>query len=159
MFVHLTAEKNVKAILRNGLSRLRRAGAVPSGIFAMPVTRSFCVSHQWLRELKRRGLGPIAGIYFRVPDDETVWVGHYNQPHQRMTAAEAVGLIASQPSPEGYQVIVPRKIARSEVHRFRTLPQVIGWRYQPGSHGSRPCPCPVCLKGNFGARRIRQKFD
>jgi hypothetical protein len=44
MFVHLTAEKNVKAVLRNGISRLRkpiqRASGV-SGIFAMPVTRNF----------------------------------------------------------------------------------------------------------------------
>src|SRR5262252_2465123 len=96
MFVHLTAEKNVKAILRNGISRLRKTHRYPPCIFAMPVTRNFYLSHQWLRELKRRGLGPIAGVYFRIADDETVWVGHYNQPHLSMKAAEALGLIAGQ---------------------------------------------------------------
>jgi len=131
----------------------------PRGIFAMPVTRNFYVSHQWLRELKRRGQGPIAGVYFRVADDETVWVGHYNQSHQSMTAVQALALIANQETPEGYQVIVPRRISRAEIHRVRLLPQVVGWRYQPGAHGKRPCPCPICVRGNYGARRIRQKYE
>ncbi|WP_407927460.1 hypothetical protein [Kitasatospora setae] len=25
--------------------------------------------------------------------------------------------------------------------RIRTAPQVVGWRYRPGSHGTRPCTC------------------
>ncbi len=158
MFVHLTVEKNLKAILRRGLSRLRKPHGYPSGIFAMPVTRNFYISHQWLRELKRRGQGPIAGVYFRIADDEMVWVGHYNQPHQSMTAAQATALIADQKNSEGYQVIVPRRIARSEIHRVRQLPQVLGWRYQPGAHGKQPCPCPACTGGSYGARRIRKKY-
>jgi len=157
MFVHLTAEKNAKAILRNGISRLRRVQ--PSGIFAMPVTRNFYVSHQWLRELKRRGQRAVVGIYFRIGDSEPVWVGHYNQPHQSMTAAQAQALIADQRTPEGYQVIVPRRINSNEIHRVRRLPQVVGWRYQPGAHGKKPCPCPICVRGNYGARRIREKFE
>ena len=75
----------------------------------MPVTRNFYVSHQWLRELKRRGQGVITGIYFRIPDDETVWVGHYDQAHQSMTAAEAAAtILATEPS-EGFEVIIPRR--------------------------------------------------
>ncbi len=159
MFVHLSAEKNVKAILRNGITRLKKLQRTPQGIFAMPVTRNFYVSHQWLRELKRRGHGPVAGVYFRIADEQTVWVGHYNQPHKSMTAAQALALIAGQESPQGYQVIVPRRITRSEIHRVRRLPQVVGWRYQPGAHGMKPCPCPICVQGNYGARRIREKYD
>lgn len=158
MFVHLTAEKNVKAILRNGISRLRKQSQTPSGVFAMPVTRNFYVSHQWLRELKRRGQGPVAGIYFRVGDEEVVWVGHFNRPHQSMTASQALALIDEQTA-EGFQVIIPHRIERSEIHRVRRLPQVLGWRYYPGAHGRKPCPCPICVRGNYGARRIRKKYE
>ena len=76
----------------------------------MPVMRNFYVSHQWLRELKRRGRGEIVGVYFRIADDETVWVGHYNQAHQQMTAAEATTMIHSEESAEGFEVIIPRRI-------------------------------------------------
>src|SRR5262245_39048938 len=109
MFVHLTREKDIKAILRNGISRLRKRSGRPHGIFAMPVTRNFYVSHQWLRELKRRGPGTIAGVYFRIPDEENVWVGHYNQSHRQMTAAEAAALMSGSESQEGYEVIIPRR--------------------------------------------------
>ena len=158
MFVHLAPKKKVKAILRNGISRLQRKTGVPSGIFAMPVTHTFYVSHQWLRELKRRGQGPVAGIYFRIPDEVTVWLGHYNQAHQPLAAARAAGLIAKQENHEGFQVIIPRRISKSEIHRVRVLPQIVGWRYFPGAHGKKPCPCPVCQSGNYGAGRIRQKY-
>lgn len=159
MFVHLTAEKNVKRILRNGLSRLRKRGDCPQGIFAMPVTRNFYVSHQWLRELKRKGQGAIAGVYFPISDDEQVWVGHYNQAHREMTAAEAVALLARGESREGYEIIIPRRIGKDEIHRVRMLPQVVGWRYYPAAHGNKPCGCSFCQRGNYGARRLREEFE
>jgi hypothetical protein len=90
MFVHLAPESRIALIRRNGIRRLRRTtGSFPGGVFAVPVTRNFYVSHQWLRELKRRNRGPIAGVYFRVPDTERVWVGHYNQGHRRPGADSA----------------------------------------------------------------------
>ena len=91
MFVHLALESQSKQIQRVGISRLRKPfGECPGGVFAVPVVRDFYVSHQWLRELKRRNAGPIVGIYFRIPDTDTVWVGHYNQNHREMSAAESV---------------------------------------------------------------------
>ena len=160
MFVHLTAEKQVKVIVRNGITRFRKSRiAGQSGIYAMPVMRNFYVSHQWLRELKRRGRGPIAGIYFRVPDAETVWLGHYNQAHQQMTAAEATAAIHEAESAEGFEVIIPRRITAKEIHRVRRLPQIVGWRYYPGSHGKRPCGCPYCQRGEYGAKRLREKYE
>ena len=159
MFVHLTAEKQLKSILRNGISRLRRQRGGIRGIFAMPVTRNFYVSHQWLRELKRRGQRPIAGVYFRIPDDETVWVGHYNQAHRKMAAAEATVAIQEAQPAEGFEVIVPRRIAAKEIHRVRRLPQILDWRYYPGSHGKRPCGCAFCQRGRYGARRLRDKYE
>lgn len=160
MFVHLAPEKRVKSILRNGISRLRKSRTPgQSGVFAMPVTRNFYVSHQWLRELKRRGQGEIVAVYFRVPDKENVWLGHYNQAHQQMTATEASATILAASPAEGFEVIIPRRIEASEIHRVRKLPQVVGWRYYPGAHGKRPCGCPYCQRGDYGARRLREKSE
>ncbi len=144
MFVHLTPGKNVKAILRSGITRLRKNNWRPTGVYAMPVTRNFYVSHQWLRELKRGRQRTICAVYFRIPDDEQVWVGHYNQNHHQLSASEAAALIGSSESREGYEVIIPRKVAESEIHRVRHLPQVIGWRYMPGAHKLSTCMCIVC---------------
>jgi len=139
---------------------MRRAwGDFPGGIFAVPVTRNFYVSHQWLRELKRRTQGPIAGIYFRVPDDERVWVGHYNQGHQWMSASEAAGEFMVAEDAKGWQVIIPRRIEASEIHRIRQLPQVIGWRFSPSAKGKPPfCTCKFCIRGDYGASRLRERL-
>ena len=153
MFVHLTPEKNLKAILRSGITALRKKPRhrLPAwgpfehgGVYATPVTRNFYVSHQWLRELKRGGQRTVCAVYFRIPDYEWVWVGHYNQNHRVMPAAEAAALMTSSESWEGYEVIIPRKVLRSEIHRTRQLPQVIGWRYMPGAHKLSTCMCIVC---------------
>src|SRR5947207_10704788 len=109
MFVHLAPASRIALIRRNGISRLRRQWReFLGGIFAVPVTRSFYISHQWLRELKRRNVGPIAGVYFRISDDEPVWVGHYGQAHRWMTAAEAVAEFMATLTREGWEVLIPR---------------------------------------------------
>lgn len=159
MFVHLTPEKSLKAILRNGISRLRKGANAFQGIYAMPVTRNYFVSHQWLRELKRRGEGPVVGIYFRVSDDETVLVGHYGQAHQEMTAAEAVALMMNAENKEGFEVIIPRRIGAKEIHRYKSISQIVGWRYYPGANGKKPCCCPYCQRGQYGARKLREKDE
>jgi len=125
----------------------------------MPVTRNFYISHQWLRELKRRNSGPIAGIYFRIPDDVQVWVGHYGQAHRWMTANEATAEFMKADSREGWEVVIPRRIDVSEIHRIRRLPQVVGWRYKPGSHGFKPCGCDFCQRGQYGAKRLRDEYN
>lgn len=161
MFVHLTPESRVALVRRNGIGRLRKSlGGAPNGIFAMPVTRNFYISHQWLRELKRRGQRTIAGVYFRIPDQETVWVGHYGQAHEEMTAAEAMSEFMASESREGWEVIIPRRIAAKEIHRVRALPQVVGWRYFPGAKGKPPfCPCKFCTRGEYGAARMRARLE
>jgi hypothetical protein len=78
-FVHLTSESDLARIRRDGINRSRRTRLeLPRGVFAVPITRNFFISHQWLRELKRCSGGMVAGIYFRIPDDEPVLVGHYH---------------------------------------------------------------------------------
>src|SRR3954453_19452992 len=105
MFVHLAPQSRTAMIRRNGISRLLRPrGDFPGGVFAVPVTRNFYVSHQWLRELKRRNAGTIAGIYFRIPDEARVWVGHYGQAHSWMTAAEASAVFGAAEVREGWEV-------------------------------------------------------
>jgi hypothetical protein len=159
MFVHLALESSADRIRRSGISRIRKAReAFPGGVFAVPVTRKFFLSHQWLRELKRQGAGPIAGVYFRVADDERVWVGHYHQRHQWMTAAEAVATFMSATAREGWEVVIPRRIAADEIHRVRSLRQVFGWRYYPGAHGKKPCPCEYCTRGEYKAASIRRRL-
>ncbi len=108
-FVHLTPEHNLKFILRNGIRRLTQRGTGILGVYVSPVTPNFYASHQWVRELKRRNAGPIVAIYLRIPDEEMVSVGRYNEEHLQMTAA----------------------------------------------HGKKPCGCPYCQRGNYGARKLR----
>src|SRR5215813_706901 len=130
MFVHLAPESRVTQIRRKGISRVRAGGSdCRTGVFAAPVTRNFYASHQWLRELRPRNAGPLVGIYFRIPDEQRVWVGHYGQAHRWLSAAEAVAAFVAAEDPMGWEVVVPRRIEASEIHRTRTLRQVIGWRY------------------------------
>ncbi len=160
MFVHLALESRVAQIRRNGIARLRRpVGQRPGGVFAVPVTRNFYASHQWLRELKRRNRGPLAGIYFRIPDDQRVWVGHYGRAHQPLTAAQAVALFAAADDPLGWEVVIPRRIEASEIHRTRGLPQVVGWRFSPNAKGKPPfCTCKFCTRGEYGAAKMRKRL-
>nr|WP_042187079.1 HEAT repeat domain-containing protein [Kibdelosporangium sp. MJ126-NF4]CEL17794.1 hypothetical protein [Kibdelosporangium sp. MJ126-NF4]CTQ90982.1 hypothetical protein [Kibdelosporangium sp. MJ126-NF4] len=153
LFVHLTPEKNVRGIVRSGIKKGAR------GVFCLPVLPSYVISHQWLRELRRGGQRTFVAVDFRVPDDEPVSVGHYGRLAQDMTAAQAVGVVRDQEDPRGYEIIVPRAIARGELHRVRHVNQVSGWRYAPNQHGVRPCACPVCLPtGAFKAADIRARY-
>jgi len=160
MFVHLAPESQIGLIRRNGIRRLRRAvGNFPGGVFAVPVTRSFYVSHQWLRELKRRNQGPIAAVYFRIPDEERIWVGHYNQGHRWMSASEAVAEFMTAADAQGWEVVIPRRIEASEIHKTRRIPQVVGWRFFPSAKGKPPfCTCKFCTRGEYGSRRLRQRL-
>lgn len=158
-FVHLTPERLVDRILRAGIRAGPTRWKVPDGVYAMPTTPNFFVSHQWLRELKRRGDRTFWGVYFRVPNDQLVYVGHYNERHQRMPAGEAAAILFEADAALGYEVIIPGGIAPGEIHRVRRLPQLVGWRYFPGAHGKAPCACGLCRRrGEYGAQRIRDRL-
>jgi hypothetical protein len=157
LFVHLTPAENAKPILRAGIRcSPDRHGRI---VFAMPVTRNFFVTHQWLRELKRRGARTLVAVYFRIPDEEAVLAGRYNGPHTRAPAARAAAILESARDPLGFEVHIPRAIRPSEIHRVRHVPQVLGWRYFPGAHGVRPLGCPDCQRGEYGARAIRARYE
>lgn len=103
----------------------------------MPAARRFYVSYQWLRELKERGHLSVAGLYFRVPDSELVWVGHYCNSHQKMTADKAAALFMREKRPQGFEVIIPRTIEPGQIYRIHHLAQVLPWqRETAGKNGS-----------------------
>jgi hypothetical protein len=157
LFVHLTAEKDVRNILRNGI-KMGASGRV----YAMPVVPHFYKTHQWLRELKRRfgtnGWRTIRAVYFRVPDSTLVWAGLFSEPHEQLSAAAAAKMLMHPETPLGFEVYLTRSILRKEIHKVRALPQVIGWRYLPESHGTKPCGCRYCSYGNAFRRNFRDAF-
>lgn len=152
--VHITDEKNIARIERSGISPGKRGG-----IYFMPVVQDHFISHQWLRELRRRGVRVLVGVYFRLPSEETVWAGRYNEPHRQVPLGEAIGTLLSLPDPLGFEMFIERKIEAGEIAKIRHLPQKIGWRYKPRVHGSRPCPCCVCQRGVYGGKKIREEYE
>jgi hypothetical protein len=153
--VHITDEKNSARIRRSGiaLGRFRRV------VFFMPVVQDHFISHQWLRELRRGGARVLVGVYFRLPPEEIVWAGKYNDPHRQMPLGLAIRELNALPDPLGFEIFVDKKIEASAIAKIRHLPQKIGWRYQPHAHGKRPCGCPACLpRGSFNAKGIRERY-
>ena len=159
LFVHLTPASQVSRIRKNGILRSRRFSAARrGGVFAMPVVREFYVSHQWLRELRRRRKETVVAVYFRIPDGEEVWVGRYQQSHRAMTASRAIGTFMSAENREGWEVVISRRIEPREIHRFKRVPQVVGWRFYPEAKGKRPCSCPYCSRGDWGSKKLRARL-
>ncbi|MCG5212183.1 hypothetical protein [Streptosporangium sp. KLBMP 9127] len=157
LFVHLTAAKNARSVRRAGIRAASRDGTGLPGLFCLPVLPSYQLTHQWSRELRRDGPRTLIAVDFRVPDDEPVRVGHYGRPHLPLSSARAAALIAETEDARGWQVFVPRAITAKEIHRIRPVHRVTGWRYLPDAHGTRPCPCPVCLPpGQYGGAKIRR---
>ena len=158
LLVHLTSATNAAAIRRSGL-RIPRTSRAKQGIFAFPVVPNFVATHQWLRELKRRGAKTICGVYFRVPDSEPILFGHYRNASVKIPAAEAAGIIRRDPNPLGYECVITRAVPPKAIIRIRSLPQLIGWRYYPEAKGRKPCGCPSCQRGDIKSRRIREAFE
>ena len=162
VFVHIADERDTASIRRSGLKLPRPSPQIgasrPSGVFALPVTSNFLVSHQWVRELKKRGFKVAVGVYFRVPDAQQVWAGRYNQDKKLLTAAEATAYLAREQS-LGYEVNIPRSILASEIQAIRSLPQTLGWRHFPESHTMDIfCGCKYCQRGEIKSRRIQERY-
>jgi hypothetical protein len=79
VFVHIADLENSRIIQRSGVQISRNR----PGVYAMPVTSNFFVTHQWLRELKR-GVRRMVGVYFRIGDGQPVLFGHYGRNHLRV---------------------------------------------------------------------------
>jgi|SRR5665647_128286 len=151
--VHLADERESSSIRKNGI----KIGKHRRGVYCMPVLQNFYVSHQWLRELKRRGANSYVGVYFKMNSKEKVYAGKYNEYHRHIELGEAIKKIQSIKDPLGYEIIIDRKIEAKEIYKIKKLPQTIGWRYKPGANGERPCECEFCIKSTIKGDRIRQK--
>ena len=158
-FIHLCDAKNLHSIRRNGITfaRIKGAGRT-TGIYATPVLPDFYVTHQWVRELRRRGVRLFLAVQFRIPDDEPVDVGRYCDNPLATTASGAHRVFREHVDPQGLEVVIPRKIKPGEIYRITKPPQKVGWRYFPGSHGQRPCACPYCMKGEINSQRLRRRL-
>ncbi|MEV6599517.1 HEAT repeat domain-containing protein [Actinoplanes sp. NPDC051346] len=158
-FVHITSTRAAQRIQRSGIAARSFGGAGGRGVYCMPVLPSFTLTYQWVRELRRWKPGVLVAVQLRLGDDEPVSVGHYGAPPRRVTAAEAVAVVRGLDDPRGYEVFVPRTITAAEVRRVRAVPQGVGWRYVPGAHGRRPCPCPGCVpRGGYKVAKLRRRF-
>ena len=97
----------------------------------------------------------MVGVYFRVPDDERVFVGHYRHAHAEMSAAQAASLISGAEDARGYEVLIPRRIQPEEIHAVRAVNAVVGWRYYPEAKGRKPfCRCRSCNRGEIRGARL-----
>lgn len=153
MLVHVTAAKLEAKIRRSGL-RARY------GVYAFPVLPSHTLTHQWTREILKWKRQPMIGVYFRISDEEAIRFGRYNQLMRHLPAARAVGEMCKERDLRGYQMIIDRRIASSEIVRINPLRGVVGWRHMPDAHGRKPCGCPGCVaRGEPGGRALRQRYD
>ena len=162
-FIHITDERINRRILRGGVRANTIAtrgwpeiAAPRCGVFCVPVAPNFQATFQWLRELKRAGYRSACGIQFRIDDAEAVYVGHYDQPPQAMTAAEAVAFFLQAEDPRGLEIIVPRRILAREITAIRSIPQAIGWRFYPAAKGREPLWPPA---GSIKASQLRRRIE
>jgi hypothetical protein len=153
--VHLADEREASNIKRSGI----KIGKYRQGIFCMPVLQNFYLSHQWLRELKRRGVKTFIGVYFKVDSKTKVFAGKYNTEHKHIELGQAIKELQTLDDPLGYEIIIDRKIEAKEVEKIKSLPQNVGWRYKPRANGQRPCSCDYCIRSSIKANRIREKYE
>ncbi|MHC6202948.1 hypothetical protein ACYULU_07120 [Breznakiellaceae bacterium SP9] len=158
VFVHFTDENNKNSIIKNGIKiDTIHYEEISKGIFCMPVLADFYATHQWVREIKQYNSGnEIIAIYFKIPDDEIVFCGKYNEKLEKVKAAETHKIFIDLEDKMGFQAIITRKVVKNEITRIKNIPQIIGWRHFPKSHERKRCLCPACLaKGAFKSKKIK----
>lgn len=160
-FIHLADDRKLKLILKNGIKVQRRAGETIRGVYATPVLPDYYLSHQWIRELKRRGIQTISAVQFKLPGNTPVRVGRYNEDHIDTTAAESVRIFMEHDTGLGLEVIFLSSIPAEAITGTYTPEQITGWRYYPESHsdGRKPCGCEYCQRGQIKNRKLRKAYE
>ena len=157
--IHIADKNDEASIAKNGISAAKRRTGL-RGVCAVPVVRDFAITHQWARELKRRGVRTLICVQFKISNDERVWVGKYNGEKLEMAASDAAGAFLAHTGPMGFEVIVPRKIMPKEITRVYLAPRITGWRYYPEAKGRKPfCRCKFCNRGEIRAQRLIREDD
>lgn len=157
--VHITAEKNIKSILRTGLRSGRANRWRQGGVFCMPVLQDYFLTHQWVREMRRHVPGRLMAVYFRLDSQELAQVGYYGKMAQQMTLAQAIHSLMTIDDPQGYEIVILRSILPAEIHAVRHVRPIVGWRYMPHAHGKPFCTCPSCIPpGQIKGRKLRAYY-
>lgn len=157
-FVHITSEDTAKKAKRGGIQPAKPSGRPLRGVFAMPVTPSFQFTHQWVREVKQWRRGMMVGVYFRIPDSELVWAGHYNEQLRQMTAAHAAAHVMSQTTMTACRLSSRVGSYRRRFFAFAVCCNWSVWRHYPDAHGKQPWSCPCCQRDAYGSRKIREWY-
>jgi len=160
-FIHLADSRVISSITCSGIAatKLRApihlGASIPQGVFCVPVIPDFYRTHQWLRELRRRGVRSFHAVQFTLKAEAMVWVGRFNRDHINVTATEAAGIFMHHESGLGLQVVVPHRIPAVAISRIYGLRQVTGWRFYPEAKGKPPfCRCAYCNRGLINARKV-----
>jgi len=163
VFVHFTEENNKESIIKNGIKLVTiHYENINKGVFCMPVIPDFYATHQWVRELKQYKSGnEIIAVYFKIPDEELVFCGKYNEAIIETKASDSHNKFINLDDKMGFQTIIKRKILPNEIKKIKNIPQIIGWRHFPKSHERKRCLCPACLsKGSYNsinAKKLKLK--
>lgn len=159
-FVHLADDRKIALIRKNGIKAHEIHGTKAKGVFATPVLQNYYQSHQWLRELKRRGIRTLSAVQFHVEDDLPVTVGRYGETPLETTAAGAVRVFMDHTTGLGLEVIFSGGIPAKWITRTYTPDQVVGWRYYPEAHSDdrKPCGCAYCQRGQIKNRKLREAY-
>lgn len=154
-FVHLTDAKMTRRIAKSGILEVDSPIEGVKGFYCTPVSLDFYRTHQWLRELKRRGIKTFQAIQFKLASNTLVWVGTYDKEHVKVTAAEAAKIFHEHANGLGLEIIVPKSLPPTAITRIYTPPQVAGWRFEPQGKGKKPyCGCRYCNRGEINAYRV-----
>jgi hypothetical protein len=164
MLVHLAPAKLEPRIRRGGIRPGEGlfGGYKSDAVYAFPVLPSYTITHQWTREVMKWRRQPLVGVYFRVPDDEEIEFGHYNDGRGliRIAASIATGTVRRAADARGFEIILRRPIEREEITRIAPVRGIVGWRHIPDAHQRKPCGCPVWVgKGEPGGRRLRERYE
>ena len=162
MLVHIAPAKLAPKIRRSGLRPGEGlfGGYKSDAVYAFPVLRSYTLTHQWTREIMKWRRQPLVGVYFRIPDNEAVEFGHFNQPLVTLPAASAAGEVRRAPDPRGFEIILRRAVEPKQIARIAPVRGVTGWRHMPDAHLRKPCGCPACVwRGEPGGRKLRERYE
>ena len=159
MFTHIFAADDRAKIAKNGITVSKVSWRKRNGVFLCPVTEDYYYTHQWKRELKRHQNVPKLAVRVRLPDNEPVFIGKYNEEHLEVEASVAIKIAMEHESPGGLEVILPRSVKPKELMKFYKPNENVGWRFMPDSHSNKPCWCLYCQRGEPYSSTRRKEFE
>lgn len=102
LFIHLFDERDAAKIRRGGIKASEMRARKEKGVYVSPQVENYVVAHQWMRELRRRAGKIMLAARIRIPDDEPVLLGRFNEEHLSVTAAEAIGIVGWRYYPKAH---------------------------------------------------------